>query len=158
MSHALRSKHRTGSEFAGEKTKGYSSKAASKGNDAGVMGTSTNSIPPMMMHGYPMGGPPGYMGGVSPAMMMGNMMGMGPGAPGGMMANPMFQFEMQRAFFAQQEQMMHAQQRMWNDPSNNGSIAPAESTGNMKAMKSGGPAGPSTGAAKAPEKTNTVDV
>jgi hypothetical protein len=149
MSHALRSKHRTGSEFSGGKTKGYSSKAASKGNDAGVMGASNNSIPPMMMHGYPMGGPPGFMGGVSPAMMMGNMMGMGPGAPGGMMANPMFQFEMQRAYFAQQEQMMHAQQRMWNDPSNNGSIA---------AMRPGGPTGPSPGAAKAPEKTNTADV
>jgi hypothetical protein len=177
MSHALRSKHRTGSEFVGDKTKGYSSsRAASKGNDAGVM---NGVVPPMMMHGYPMGGVggPAFMGGPGPAMMMGGMMGMGHhpgpavggvGGPGMMMGNPMFHFEMQRAFFAQQEHMMqaHHHQRMWQDQANGGGgpvpAASPEATGKAPPATGpgGGPAVPSPGgaAAKVPETTKTEDV
>ena len=124
------------------------------------MGTPNNIMPPMMMQGFPMAGHAGFMGGPSSAMMMGNMMGMGPGGTSGMMANPMFQFEMQRAFFAQQEQMMQAQHRMWYDPSNNGPPPSApEATGKLTNITAGGAPGAKTGAAKkGPEKGNVADV
>jgi hypothetical protein len=139
MSHALRSKHRNGDVYSAKKAK---TRGGSKGNDGGVMGGGANNgamPPPMMMPGYPMAGPMGY------PMMMGNMMGMGP--PGGvvgpgaaaMMANPMFQFEMQRAYFAQHEHMMQqAHQRMWGGNNNNNNNDPTSSHNNNTNSNNGG--------------------